>query len=348
MKRTLLATLAISACIGSQVLCAATGTMKVGVLSFALTDTYQYRVYLDGVQAEETVQALMDCDAVVKYESRTEKINNARVLKAIGVALGCNFTSKAQMVIVNYDNDIPAPPYPPYLVVPASDTFNGPRDTGALISGMETWPNEVQIDWVNYEMETPYDDLWPKARVFVVDPTNGSAYCDCVDVSMFFSFEEAYCYFCYDTVDRVTKGNITRMTEYSGDICIGTDTDCGTKGSGTTKWYMTIKFNNTDKNFWFYEATGETSPVNSSSGELGVSAALWFTVGGVVNYPWKYTAKDGMYHVYGTMTMAQANGYGQNPYCGVLTGSVKITESTNAKIPVACLYDYEGSGEGWD
>jgi hypothetical protein len=340
MKSTLLVTLAISACIGNQVLWAS-ATRKIGTLSFALTDTYQYRVYQNGVQTETTVDDLVACLGNVKYETKSEKIDNKRILGAITKALGCTFTTKDQLVVVNYDNYIPAPPYPPYLVDPASETFNGPRDTaGYLIAAMETWPNERQIDWVEYDLDNAPGDVgsnrWPKAMVFVSDPSNATAACMCKDVSPFFSFEEAYCYFCYDTVDRVTAGNLTTGSSTTGDICIGTETSCGTKGSGTTKWYMTIKFNNTAKNIWFDQFYGFESPVSGVAGDDNVSAALWFTVGGVVNYPWKYTTKDNVYTVFGTMTMSQATGYGQNPYCGVLNGSVKITETTNAKTPI-CL-----------
>jgi len=116
MKKTiLLAALVISASIGSQVASAATAVGKVGVLTFALTDTYQHYVYLNGAQSQSSACELKDCQNTVKYVTGTEKIDNKRIINAIGKALGVTFTSKAQLAVVNYDNDLPNPAYPPYL-----------------------------------------------------------------------------------------------------------------------------------------------------------------------------------------------------------------------------------------
>ncbi len=337
MKRTLLATLAISACIGSQVLCAATtGTYKVGQLTFALTDTYQWRVTHNGSAIQESVPLLTECEANLKYETKSEKITTTRVINAIGKALRRSYTSKAKLGIVNYDNEVPAPPYPPYLFDPAADTFNGPLDAnGYYITDMWVWPNEVQIDWVEYDWVNatgePGDELWTKASVVISDP-NGTW--KCTDVSDFFSFEEAYCYFCWDTVDRVTKGSLKSSYEY--DICIGPG-GCGVSGSGTTKFYLTIKFNNDPaSNIWLNqeEEYRTVAPLASAADRL------IFTVGGVVNYPWKIKALNGVAYAFGTMTMSKAEGYGQNPWCGVLSGSIKITETDDSKLPVDCY--------GWD
>jgi hypothetical protein len=53
-----------------------------------------------------------------------------------------------------------------------------------------------------------------------------------------------------------------------------------------------------------------------------------------VIYPWQIKTVQGVSSVFGTMTMAQANGFASNPWCGVLTGSVKITERTDAGNPI--------------
>ncbi|HOY60816.1 MAG TPA: hypothetical protein PK640_22055, partial [Verrucomicrobiota bacterium] len=119
----------------------------MGQLTFALTDTYQWRVTHNGSAIQESVPLLTECEANLKYETKSEKITTTRVINAIGKALRRSYTSKAKLGIVNYDNEVPAPPYPPYLFDPAADTFNGPLDAnGYYITDMWVWPNEVQID----------------------------------------------------------------------------------------------------------------------------------------------------------------------------------------------------------
>lgn len=375
-KTAILAAIVISASIGCQVLSAAsscTPSFKVGNLSFALSDDYQINVLMNGAQAQTTVTSqngidLQNCNATVQYVDKVAKVNTASVIAAIGKAVGHTFTAKAQLGLVNYDNELPAPPYPPYLVDPASDTWNGPREFDGENGGfgtanppgrewiysMANWPNHVQIDWVDYDdtqLNTIVNDSssgvsandWPKARVFISDPTGSWS---CLDVTGFFSIEEAYCYFCWDTVDRVTKGKFSTGTSTTiGDICIGgTTSSCQTKGSGTTKFYLTIKFNNIiSQNVWIdgnyiNDITfGEGwIPIDYTIGAENQGAADWlsFSVGGVVTYPWKIVSVNGHAVAVGTMTMSQANGYGQNPWCGVFTGSVKIIDSNDCKIPV--------------
>jgi hypothetical protein len=379
MKRkiAILAALVISASIGSQVVNAATSSctpsFKVGNLSFALSDDYQINVVGNGLQDQHTVTSengidLEHCNLSVKYVDQVAKVDTARVIAAIGTAVGHTFTKKAQLALVNYDNELPAPPYPPYLINPASDTYNGPREFNGenggfgsstppareIIMSMGEWPNDFQIDWVDYDdtqLNTISNDDasglsandWPKSHVFVSDPTGSWP---CLDVTGFFSIEEAYCYFCWDTVDRVTKGTFSTGTQVTtGDICIGgTTTACQTKGSGTTKFYLTIKFNNIiSQNVWidgnYIDGITEGNgwiPVNYTISAASQKAADWlsFSVGGVVTYPWKIVSVNSHAVAVGTMTMSQANGYGQNPWCGVFTGSVKITETDDCKIPI--------------
>ena len=311
--------------------------------------------------------------------------------KQIGNSGNGVFTSKATLAVWNYDNLLSAPPYPPYLPetsvdadgnpLPAASTFNAPlvpevdlvtpavtdvlidvELAGTTTGSQWTWPNLHTIDWVDYDgtssrTETLDPSLWPKARVFVLDATNPNVIYQCVDVSPFFSFEEAYCYFCWDTVDRVTDGSFA--TGSAGEICIGSS--CGTSGNGTTRYYMTIKFNNQNAlNFWLNAyAPGTvaavediiapwlplnnlvpptytfpvsiTDPVSGNtitSRPMAVEAELQFAVSGVFVYPWKFKSVNGITGAFGTMTMAQATGFASNPWCGVLGGSVKIVEKT--------------------
>jgi hypothetical protein len=371
-KTTMIAALVVSASLGTMAVNAATAIGKLGVLNFALTDTYQHFVYLNGAQNQVTACQLKDCPStdVTKYVTGTDKINNARILAAIGKTLGVKFTSKAKLVVVDYENDIPNPAYPMYLecefnpdvAIGGADTFNAPVDFIFNVNNDPTvnggfawedalfdfsfgaWPNEQQIDWVDYSTTTPNwaesvthnadpnKSLWPRATVHVSDPSNAALDLQCVDVSAFFSFEEAYCYFCWDTVDRVTSGSASITQNNTGTIC--TQSGCSYKGSGTTKWYFTIKFNNNPVDNQFLALEYGVDFVNT----LQSADELVFAASGVISYPWVYKTVDGLGDVWGTMTMAQAAGYANDPFCGVLAGSITITESDDTKVPLPCVF----------
>ena len=374
MKRSILTVMAVVAGIGGLALnanaAAVQATTKVGDLSFALTDTYQRYVYLNGAQNQFTIYnaagdaaepGLLNCDAALKYSTLTEKIDNKRVIAAIGKVLRASFTATAKLALWNYDNGVPAPPYPPVLPSPMAVAWNGPRCAfGNLVEnevGDWFWPNLNQIDWVDYDWPVKTGDLlpatrWPNATVYISDPKNPNPALQCIEVSPFFSFEEAYCYFCWDTVDRVTSGNLTVTTE----PCIGGL--CSTTGKGTTKFYLTIKFNNdpTD-NIWITlnDNFGTAVPIPDAGSyadqlwnqgayslvngfaDLPALSVLKFTVAGVVNYPWAAKTVNGIKSTFGTMTMAKANGYASTPWCGVLDGTVKIVDTTDATVLVPCV-----------
>jgi hypothetical protein len=202
-----------------------------------------------------------------------------------------------------------------------------------------------QIDWVNYDesvcsLVAPATGLHPRAEVFVVDTKNANPLLRCYNVTPFFSFEEAYCYFCWDTADRVTSGSI--KSSQTSDICLGTSA-CSLSGSGTTQFYLKIKFNNYSEGaFGNFFLNSWYSSANCAVTFTPVSVDKWlnFSVDGVVKYPWTIKNIGGsagsLFVPMGTMTMGTANGYANNPYCGVLTGSIKITETTDSKLPVAC------------
>jgi len=361
MKKAILAALVISASIGSQALNAATtGTTKVGTLSFSLVDTYQWEIFTNGVQSAfgPSSTVLADCAGTVKYTTKSQAITTKTIIAAIGKTLKLSFTSNAKLVLWNYDNDLNAPPYPPYLIpdLPSS-TYNGPRDgvtstskgPSGTIDAMGLWPNYWQIDWVEYDRlngdttsgsegnagtsTAVPGDLWPKAIVFISDPKNATVAAQCVDVSPFFSFEEAYCYFCWDTVDRVTSGSIKSSLNTSGNACLSPN-GCGISGNGTTKFYLKIKFNN---NFGAIIADQWLGANNYDRTVYALSAVnvLSFSVDGVVSYPWVMNStKLSVPTPFGTMSMSDANGYGNNPFCGVIKGSVSINETTDASVPI--------------
>jgi hypothetical protein len=349
MRKTVIAALLVSASVAS----AATATMKVGALSFALNNDYQADVKFNNVNTLDTLSGLMECAGTAKYTAKTQTINNKSILNAIGKALGLTFTSKAKLVIINYDNSLTAPPYPPYLIVgEMASVVNGPRTGTPSLSqtrdlvGSKVFTPVPTIDWVTYDRvdlvgTDLVENVWPKASVYVYDP---GLTLSCVNVTGFFSFEEAYCYFCWDTVDRVTQGSFTTGTSTSGDFCLGIETTCGLKGSGTTKFYLTIKFNNSKGlNPWIdpLEAVYDDATYTWLSALYAQQVSdvnkLIFTVAGVVRYPWSIKAVNGLTSNWGTMTMSGASGYTANPYCGVCTGSVTISQTTDLSIPLPCV-----------
>lgn len=357
MRKTVIAALLVSASVAS----AATATMKVGALSFALNNDYQADVTINGQNRFNTLTPLQNCAGTAKYTAKTQKINNTTILKAIGNVIGVSFSSKAKLVIVNYDNDLTAPPYPQYLIPIAPDAselvdssgmglvVNGPRvwgegDIRTMDPYAGLWPILTQTDWVNYDNistdGTQTDltsEVWPKSEVFVYDP--GLANLTCWNVTGFFSFEEAYCYFCWDTADRVTQGSFTTGTTTTGSFCLGTKTNCGLKGSGTTKFYLTIKFNNQISSNPWIDITTSTwlPPYFDGAKQVTDKERLTFTVAGVVRYTWTIKQSAGLTGAFGTMTMGTANGFGATPYCGTMTGSVTVSETTNIQIPLSCV-----------
>jgi hypothetical protein len=266
---------------------------------------------------------------------------------------------------VGYNNSLVAPPYPPNMGLWSKDfpTFlgNAPRfpdftlvtDTCSEGGALLNWPAEYVIGWGIMDV----GPVWNGARVIVKDPNNANSLLRCFDVTPFFSIEEAYCKFCWDTHDRITDGSITAGESINSPPCSGVTSLCGRKGSGTTKWYMTLKFNNTQTNpklapyyqgflGMFTDVT--TFGVFMSESEAQLSAnALIFSVGGIVTYKWAYKALGSSEPVVpiGTMSMPTAQGYGQSPFCGLFWGSVSIAET----IQVNKGYCYEDVAEAlWD
>lgn len=367
MKNKVIGGLLLTAAIGSQgiALAASAQYEKTGNLTFALSDNRQQTITVNNVAATDSVMALLDseCNALVKYTAKSTKVDTKYVIAAIGKSIGRGFTSKAQLLVDNYDNEIPAPPYPPYIV-PAGygddmlNVFNGPRDdTGALFDGY-VWPNEVQIDWVNYALAYPEEDNSPKAHVYIYENSNDGV--ACLDVTPFFSIEEAYCYHCWDTVGRVTKGQMSTKSPSTGDPCVGGGGgDCGLSGNGSTQYYLTVKFNNIlTENIYLdsglngadyndYLINRGYAPVDEGQvvRQVGLADELQFTVAGLVNYSWKIKPINGVAAAMGTHTMSKAQGYGDlGNRCGVFSGSVKITETD--KIALPCRLDDLAFGGG--
>jgi hypothetical protein len=353
------------------------------------------------------------CQGAVKYTSANRTINNATIIGAINKALswpvGKNsalqadnsvlggilvarlspyagqFSTKAMLVAVNYDNGRALPPYPPtqdYVGdegtgVGSFDTalWNAPWFLNGLPDLSQTdgsiiplaWPNENYISWGKL-WTTEDGPTWAGARVFIIDPKNANPNLQCFDVTPFFALEESYCYYCWDTMDRVTDGKITYGSSSSTPPCATGVSSCGITGSGTTRFYWTVKFDNVQGG-WVDDATAPNSVLSSGfglgslyyNGIVGISPlvgdvygwklddtdqpgsqyALGFTVSGVATYPWKFkTLSDNASWPMGTYSMS-ASGFGFSPMCGLFSGSVTMTEydrSTKQVAGVFCLF----------
>jgi hypothetical protein len=383
MRKTLLAALIVSVGLGGQAYAQST-KMKEAKLSFALANSAQDKtagVMANGHWSDVSYQFIADCAGTVKYKTQSKpKVTNATIITAINTAMKSafvgaylgSFTSKALLVLVDYENFEQAPPYPPnmdlwtpeerlflgnaprwntapagpsglYDQVVTADT-NGVFTTNYVLSGAVafedysmvpelSWPAEYVIAW-GYMAEGAQ---WVKTRVFIKDLNNNNPLLRCFDVTPFFSFEEAYCKFCWDTHDRITDGSITAGSTIDAPPCSDAVTSCGRKGSGTTKWYMTVKFNNTIANPrlapYYFDLFGDVTlgAYLNEAQSVASQNALIFTVGGVVTYKWSYktftnVAGEERVTPMGTMSMPTAAGYGQSPFCGIFTGSFSITE----------------------
>lgn len=351
MRKTLAAALVVSVGLGGQ---AYAQHEKEATVNFSLTHQFQKPVKVNGVESRLSWPAIEACNGTVSYKSVSKKITSQNIIKSISAAISWNqttgkrnsalWTSSAVLVMSEYENVLIAPPYPNYptwMPVPgdlpggelgnlgSSQLWTEPWTTEGF-----AWPNDNSIRWnyidldpdcapdaVNYEHHT---------RFWIKDPKNVSSLYQCFEVTPFFEIEEAYCYFCWDTIDRVTDGSIT--SGLSGGAICERGPSCGVKGSGTTKWYATIRFNNTVDNFnllsWYrinYELLVNPTPAQVGADFSDLS--LQFTVSGVMTYKWSYKqlGKDEAIVCIGTMS-ANLQGFGASPYCGVFTGSVSIPE----------------------
>jgi len=334
---------------------------------------------------------LSSCLGTVKYASLTKQINNVTLINAINAAFttfipftgtpgglfntpGSGYTgafnpATARIVVVNYNNLQQAPPYPPtednYSPTIKANVWNAPYNLqGSPFTGLDprningqeiqlNWPNQNYIAWGK---PSPYagavgNQVWIGARVFVLDPANANVNLRCFDVTPFFTLEEGFCWFCWDTMDRVTDGTVTRgsTTTISDPPCATglTVSTCGISGSGVTYWYWTVKFNNVNAKFnrnpnylldWYYKGPRSFTGIDSGSlyfygADLDDTKAdqsfqgLAFTVSGIATYNWQFqTLSDGFNWSMGTISSAYMFGHGYSPMCGLFSGTVTIAE----------------------
>jgi len=307
--------------------------------------------------------------------------------------LGQFGTNTAKLVVMNYDNGRALPPYPstedyvgtegtgvgtfdtavwnapwylhglPNFV--QQDGTTGTQPDGTIIA--LNWPNQNYISWGKLWVNDGVDE-WVGTRVFIIDPKNVNVNLRCFDVTPFFALEESYCYYCWDTMDRVTDGKITYGTTSSSPPCATGVSSCGLSGSGTTLFYWTVKFNNVqggwgddanasnyllsygfNRGSLYYNNIVSISPLAGTvygwklddTDEPGSQFALGFTVSGQATYSWSFKKlSDGASWPVGKYSMT-ASGHGFSPMCGVFTGPVSMTDydRSNSQFGGAvCLY----------
>ena len=329
-------------------------------------------------------------DQPTKYASAIQAINNVSLIKAINAAFsrpvtalsggglfrapgvagnrniyqGASFTTSAKIVVINYENALPAPPYPPtedgyyanaWFAATPDTAWNAPYNLiGVPAVGAPegqnvalNWPNQNYIAWGK-----PFDvpvgvQSWIGNQVYIIDPNNANPFLWCFDVTPFFEFSEAYCFFCWDTLDRVTDGQIKGSSTAPPCSPISA---CGQTGNGKTKWSWTVKFNNIgaqwplNPNFlidhyygvllavdpaWWVAPLGtltDNGAALNNADQTASANALSFTVQGIATYSWAYkTLSTQVSAPMGTMSMTAA-GAGYSPECGVFTGPVSLTE----------------------
>jgi hypothetical protein len=292
-------------------------------------------------------------------------------LNAIGSPYAGQFNTTAKIVVVNYDNGNVMPPYPSTqdyvgneaLVGFDTAVWNAPWWLAGLPDATQANGTVVPLNWPNQNYSSwgkPwYDannnvDAWVGARVFIIDPRNTNPNLWCFDVTPFFALEESYCYYCWDTMDRVTDGTISYGTASVPPCQNVVNPTCAATGSGNTKFYWTLKFNNVQGG-WVDDANGPNYVLSSGikAGSLyydnicgfgpafgntygwklddadfaGSQYALDFAVSGVTIYStWKFqTLSDGANWPMARYSMT-AGGHGFSPMCGVYSGTVTMTE----------------------
>lgn len=277
----------------------------------------------------------------------------------------------AKLIVVRELNNQKLPPYPitidqfygtaleqPAWTIPTDgiEAWNAPYNLSDLPSaGLDdgtrlamTWPNLRYITWGKPVVDAQGLWSWAGARVFVVDPANTNPNLRCFDVTPFFAFEENYCMFCWDTLNRVTDGVIQKNSTVSDPPCNWGGVSCGVKGSGTTKFYFVVKFNNVaapwqkepntllakyyERELMFLPEWANTYGTKLSDADTtGSKNALVFSVDGLATYTWKFaTLSDGFTWPMGKITAAAVAGHGYSPMCGIFSGSVTLTDYDRA------------------
>lgn len=379
MKTSILTTVALAACLGTQ---AFAQVSKEGQISFALT--------LQGQTSVSTSATAIDAGSWSQepryYKTGTMKITQATLIKAIGAVYGTNFSSKAELVLVQgelsgFFNVIPGLSN---SVASTDGTFDTPITGSSTVIADDT-VTQLALDNGRHYQTNPITGLLPVGhfqpwgQIFIKDPGYPGYSANsplCVNVTYFFNLTVQECYDCFYLNSFISDSAFTiKTTSQSGPPCCGVFSTL--LGRGTDRYYLTLGFDDTTVNPYLNPSdegtytgfTGIVPTVGSLDGTLPdelpyidtIKSGLGqpspyeirFTLNGILSYTWNLefvNKTDLLPDFVGTANYA-ANGYGfVQLVCQLITGTANISEKL-LKTPTCCLdipwYD-SWYGLGWD
>jgi len=257
MKKTLVTTIALAACAGSQLFAQNT---KEGVITFSLSLQQQSSVSTSAT----TPNSGRWSQGPQYYKSTTLKRSTTDVIQSIGYVLHKNpgyYSSKAQLVMVqgelggffNLGDTLGN------MDGPETDLANGNDNDGtADITGFISTREDLvaQLATGRHFRPNPLTGAWPVGhhqpwgQIFVKDPgKTGYSATDplCENVTFFFSFVVQECYDCFYLNSFVTDTSFKyKSNAQVGPPCCTSPTDL--TGSGKDRYYLTMTFDNTYNN----------------------------------------------------------------------------------------------------
>jgi len=283
MKTTLLTTVALAACVGTQVYAQ---NSKLDTISFSLS--------LQGQASVSTSATVIDAgtwSSEPKYYKTTgaKKMTQANIIQDIGKVLGRSYSTKAQLVLVQgelsgFFNVIPGlsnavPQYDDstgYLTGTndvsadsdlAVDSTIIPDDTitfVALANGRHYQQNPISYAY-------PVGHFQPWGQIFVQDPaypgfSASNPLCD--NVTFFFSLDVQECYDCFYMNSFISDASFSiHTTSLGGPPCCGVSSTL--LGKGTDHYYLTWSFDDTQVNPYL-DASVDTNGYYESSVYVGI------------------------------------------------------------------------------
>lgn len=279
MKTSILTSVALAACVGTQVF--ATGSnvqnTKEDVITFALTTQGQ-----DSVSTSSSVKnAGLWSQGPKYYKTVSKKLTQVDIIKAIGAVVHGNanyYSSKAKLVLVqgelsgffNISPDLTESIANP-LDTNAVTGFDGSYTThdrdvvtsigkGAdssylrLDTGTHFIPNPVleaaalALGSTNPAVAGwPIGHMQPWGQIFVKDPDR---VVQCENVTFFFAMTVEECYDCFYMNSFISDATFTTKTTtgQSGPPCCTVASSTQIFGSGKDRYYLTLSFDNSINN----------------------------------------------------------------------------------------------------
>jgi len=373
MKTTLLTTVALAACMSTQVFAQKS---KESPITFSLS--------LQGQASVSTSASAIDAgnwSQEPKFYKTTgvKKMTQANIIQDIGAVLKTSFTSKATLELVQgelsgFFNVIPGLSNS-YALYDDSDDLYGGFHAGSVTADTTILPADdvtfLALDNGRHYQTNPISGAYPVGhfqpwgQIFIKDPgASGYSVTDplCVNVTYFFDLEVQECYDCFFLNSYITDASFTeKNSTQSGPPCCGISSTL--LGKGKDQYYLTWSFDDTLDNGYLNPNnenlyTGNTGiqptvalvdgskpdgltyadPIKSGLGSPSPFEAR-FTLNGIMVYTWDLefvNSSDLLPDFVGTANYT-ANGYGFiQLVCQLITGTASITEKL-AVSDTCCL-----------